>query len=56
VERDFAFVVDKGVEALTAVNAAQGADKTLIESVRIFDQFTAKRQRRRWARAKSPSP
>ena len=40
VERDFAFVVDKGVEALTAVNAAQGADKTLIESVRIFDQFT----------------
>ena len=40
VDRDFAFVVDKGVEALTAVNAAQGADKTLIESVRVFDQFT----------------
>ena len=40
VDRDFAFVVDKGVEALTAVNAAIGADKTLIESVRIFDQFT----------------
>ncbi len=40
VERDFAFVVDSGVEALTAVNAAQGADKTLIESVRVFDQFT----------------
>ena len=40
VERDFAFVVDKGVEALTAVNAAQGADKALIESVRLFDQFT----------------
>jgi phenylalanyl-tRNA synthetase beta chain len=40
VERDFAFVVDKGVEALTAVNAAQGADKALIESVRVFDQFT----------------
>lgn len=39
VERDFAFVVDKGVEALTAVNAAQGADKALIESVRLFDQF-----------------
>jgi phenylalanyl-tRNA synthetase beta chain len=39
VDRDFAFVVDKGVEALTAVNAAQGADKALIESVRIFDQF-----------------
>jgi phenylalanyl-tRNA synthetase beta chain len=40
VDRDFAFVVDKTVEALTAVNAAQGADKTLIESVRVFDQFT----------------
>ena len=40
VDRDFAFVVDKGVEALTAVNAATGADKTLIESVRVFDQFS----------------
>jgi phenylalanyl-tRNA synthetase beta chain len=40
VERDFAFVVDARVEALTAVNAAQGADKALIDSVRIFDQFT----------------
>ena len=40
VERDFAFVVDKSVEALTAVNAAMGADKTLVEQVRIFDQFT----------------
>ena len=43
VERDFAFVVDKGVEALTAINAAQGADKTLIESVRLFDQFTGEK-------------
>ncbi|WP_103257255.1 phenylalanine--tRNA ligase subunit beta [Tabrizicola aquatica] len=40
VERDFAFVVDAKVEALMAANAAQGADKTLIESVRVFDQFT----------------
>ena len=40
VDRDFAFVVDARVEALTAVNAAQGADKALIDSVRIFDQFT----------------
>ena len=40
VERDFAFVVAKGVEALVAINAAQGADKALIESVRLFDQFT----------------
>ncbi|MCA3450101.1 MAG: phenylalanine--tRNA ligase subunit beta [Rhodobacter sp.] len=40
VERDFAFVVDARVEALTLVNAAQGADKALIDSVRVFDQFT----------------
>lgn len=40
VDRDFAFVVDAKVEALTAVNAAQGADKALIDSVRVFDQFT----------------
>jgi phenylalanyl-tRNA synthetase beta chain len=40
VERDFAFVVDKGVEALTLVNAAQGADKALIEAVAVFDEFT----------------
>ena len=40
VDRDFAFVVEKGVEVLTAVNAAAGADKTLIDSVRVFDQFT----------------
>ncbi|MEO6300865.1 MAG: phenylalanine--tRNA ligase subunit beta [Paracoccaceae bacterium] len=40
VDRDFAFVMDKNVEALTAVNAAMGADKTLIANVRVFDQFT----------------
>ncbi|WP_134726845.1 phenylalanine--tRNA ligase subunit beta [Paracoccus luteus] len=40
VDRDFAFVVDDRVEALAIVNAAQGADKALIESVRVFDQFT----------------
>lgn len=40
VERDFAFVVDNRVEALTLVNAAVGADKALIDSVRVFDQFT----------------
>ncbi|WP_299963141.1 phenylalanine--tRNA ligase subunit beta [uncultured Roseobacter sp.] len=39
VERDFAFVVDAEVEALTLVNAAMGADKALIEDVRIFDEF-----------------
>lgn len=40
VDRDFAFVLDRAVEALTVVNAAQGADKTLVESVRVFDQFS----------------
>ncbi len=39
VERDFAFVLDAHVEALTLVNAAAGADKTLIEDVRVFDEF-----------------
>ncbi len=39
VERDFAFVVDADVEALALVNAAAGADKALIEHVRIFDEF-----------------
>ena len=39
VERDFAFVVDEGVEALTLVNAAAGADKALIDEVRVFDEF-----------------
>ncbi|MEX0280675.1 MAG: phenylalanine--tRNA ligase subunit beta [Arenibacterium sp.] len=39
VERDFAFVLDRDVEALTLVNAAAGADKALIEAVRVFDEF-----------------
>ena len=39
VERDFAFVIDASVEALTLVNAAAGADKALIADVRVFDEF-----------------
>ncbi len=39
VERDFAFVLDADVEALSVVNAAAGADKALIEDVRVFDEF-----------------
>ncbi len=39
VERDFAFVVDADVEATKVVNAAAGADKALIEDVRVFDEF-----------------
>ncbi|QMU59575.1 MAG: phenylalanine--tRNA ligase subunit beta [Boseongicola sp.] len=39
VERDFAFVLDADVEAVNLVNAAAGADKALIEEVRVFDEF-----------------
>jgi phenylalanyl-tRNA synthetase beta chain len=39
VERDFAFVLDRDVEALNVINAARGADKALIEDVRVFDEF-----------------
>ena len=39
VERDFAFVVDQSIDALTLINAAAGADKELIASVRLFDEF-----------------
>ena len=39
VERDFAFVVDHSVDALTLINAAAAADKELIASVRLFDEF-----------------
>ncbi|REC58724.1 phenylalanine--tRNA ligase subunit beta [Rhodosalinus sediminis] len=39
VERDFAFVVDDRVEAAKLVSAARGADKALIEDVRVFDEF-----------------
>ncbi len=39
VERDFAFVVGAEVEAQALVRAAEGADKALIEEVRVFDAF-----------------
>ncbi|SIO43261.1 phenylalanyl-tRNA synthetase beta subunit [Rhodovulum sp. ES.010] len=39
VERDFAFVLDSDVEAAKVVTAAAGADKALIEEVRVFDEF-----------------
>jgi phenylalanyl-tRNA synthetase beta chain len=39
VERDFAFVLGADVEAASVVNAAAGADKALIEEVRVFDEF-----------------
>jgi len=39
IERDFAFVVDTDVEAAKVVQAARGAEKALIEDVRVFDVF-----------------
>ncbi len=39
VDRDFAFVVDRQVEAARLVAAAHGADKALIASVDVFDEF-----------------
>ena len=39
VDRDFAFVVDAEVEALTLLNAAKGADKALIVDASVFDVF-----------------
>ncbi|MEM9317733.1 MAG: phenylalanine--tRNA ligase subunit beta [Pseudomonadota bacterium] len=39
VERDFAFVVAADIEAASLVTAAAGADKTLIDEVRVFDEF-----------------
>ena len=40
VERDLAFVVDQTVEVLSLLNAARGADKTLIADATVFDQFS----------------
>ena len=39
VRRDFAFVVDRGVEAAALTRAASAADKKLITGVRVFDIF-----------------
>ncbi|PWC55133.1 phenylalanine--tRNA ligase subunit beta [Azospirillum sp. TSO22-1] len=39
VERDFAFVVDAGVEADKIARAAKGADKALIKDVGVFDVY-----------------
>ncbi|KAA1185601.1 phenylalanine--tRNA ligase subunit beta [Rhizobium tropici] len=39
VKRDFAFVVDKSVEAGAVVRAAVGADRKLVTGVNVFDIF-----------------
>ena len=39
VRRDFAFLLDRGVEAAKVVRAAEGADRKLIAGVSVFDLF-----------------
>jgi phenylalanyl-tRNA synthetase beta chain len=39
VKRDFAFIMDKSVEAAQVLRAANGADKKLITDVQVFDLF-----------------
>jgi len=39
VKRDFAFVVDKAVEAGAILRAASGADRKLVTGVSVFDVF-----------------
>src|SRR5690625_2434477 len=43
VERDFAFVVDEGVEAGDILRAVETAEKLLIESADVFDMFAGKK-------------
>jgi phenylalanyl-tRNA synthetase beta chain len=42
VERDFAFLVDAGVDADKLVRAARNADKALIVGARVFDLYAGK--------------
>ncbi|MFZ5784519.1 MAG: phenylalanine--tRNA ligase subunit beta [Pseudomonadota bacterium] len=42
VDRDFAFIVDAGVEAEKLVRAARNADKVLVSGVRLFDVYAGK--------------
>jgi phenylalanyl-tRNA synthetase beta chain len=42
LERDFAFLVDAGVDADKLVRAARNADKTLIAGARVFDLYAGK--------------
>ena len=39
LSRDFAFVMDKNVEAARLMNAIKGLDKELIADVRVFDMY-----------------
>ena len=42
LERDFAFLVDAGVDADKLVRAARNADKALITGARVFDLYAGK--------------
>ena len=42
LERDFAFLVDTGVEAEKLVRAARNADKVMITAARVFDLYAGK--------------
>ena len=42
VERDFAFVVERGVKAADIVRAAQSVDRKLITGVTVFDVYEGK--------------
>jgi phenylalanyl-tRNA synthetase beta chain len=42
VERDFAFIVDVGIEADRLVRAARNADRALIAAARVFDLYAGK--------------
>jgi len=42
VERDFAFVVERGVKAADLLRAAQSADRKLIAAVSVFDLYEGK--------------
>jgi phenylalanyl-tRNA synthetase beta chain len=39
VERDFAFIVDRGLPAETLLRAARGADRKLVSDIRLFDVY-----------------
>jgi phenylalanyl-tRNA synthetase beta chain len=39
VNRDFAFIVDKELPAEKLIRAAQGADKSLVSAVQLFDEY-----------------
>jgi phenylalanyl-tRNA synthetase beta chain len=42
IERDFAFVVDRGVAAGDLLRAAKNAERTLIDTVTLFDVYEGK--------------